>query len=55
MYLTLIDVSEPRLPRRKENPKRFDDGTASTHFHDTPSLHYRQVYYEAIDCTIITV
>ena len=44
LYLTLIDVSEPRLPRQRKIPKRFDDGTASTHFHDTPTLHYRQVY-----------
>lgn len=24
----------------------------STYVHDLPTLHYRQVYYEAIDCTI---
>ena len=30
-------------------PKRYDDGSATGTFHDSPKMYYRQLYYEAID------
>ena len=44
-----IDVEEPQLPRRRKTPRRYDDGLTSGDFHDSPQVHYRQLYYEAID------
>ena len=44
-----VDVEEPQLPRRRKNPRRYDDGMTSGDFHDTAKAYYRQLYYEAID------
>ena len=46
-----IGIEEPRLPRRRKLPARYD-GSASGHTHDTPKAHFRQLYYEALDSTI---
>ena len=37
-----LDISEPRIPRRRRLPRRYDDGQSEGDFHD------RQIYYEAI-------
>lgn len=44
-----IDVGEPQLPRKRRVPQRFEDGLSSGEFHEHSILHYRQVYYEALD------
>ena len=33
-------------------PLRYEDGLASCHFHDTPKVYYRQLYFEAVDNSI---
>ena len=50
-----IDVDEPQLPRRQKAPKRYEDGSTSGDFHDTPKAFYRQLYYEAIDSIVNTL
>lgn len=50
--LESLDVDEPQLPRRRKVPARYEQGSASGHFHDTPKVYYRQLYYEAIDNSI---
>ena len=47
-----LDVDEAQLPRRRKVPSRYEDGLASCHFHDTPKVYYRQLYYEAVDNSI---
>ena len=47
-----LDVDEPQLPRRRKVPSRYEDGLASSHFHDTPKVYYRQLYFEAVDNSI---
>ena len=47
-----VTVGEPQLPRRRRLPTRYEDGMGSYEFHDSPMLHYRQLYYEAIDIIV---
>ena len=47
-----LEVSEPALPRRREVPKRLDDGTAAHEYPATAEDHFRQIYYEALDLII---
>lgn len=47
-----LDLDEPQLPRRRKVPARYEQGSASGHFHDTPKVYYRQLYYKAIDNSI---
>ena len=44
-----VDVEEPKLPRKRKVPRRYDTGTAEAEFHSSPLVYYRQIYYEAID------
>ena len=44
-----LDVADPQLPRQRKMPKRYDDSTSQAYFHPIPKVHYRQIYYEAID------
>lgn len=44
-----LDVSEPRLPRRRKMPKRFETGNAPPEFATSEKELYRQMYYEALD------
>jgi len=45
-------VGEPTLPRQRKVPKRFNDGLSEGEFPDTPKVHYRQLYFEALDLII---
>ena len=47
-----VTVGEPKLPCRRKLPSRYEDGMGSYEFHDSPVLHYRQLYYEAIDIIV---
>ena len=47
-----VDVDEPRLPRHRKQPRRYDDGLSTGDFHQTPKAHYRQYYFEAIDLIV---
>nr|XP_034336066.1 zinc finger MYM-type protein 1-like [Crassostrea gigas] len=50
-----LDVSEPRLPRRRKMPKRFETGNASPEFATFNKELYRQMYYEALDLVMSCV
>ncbi len=43
-----LHVDKPALPRRRQDPRRLDDGSAPT-FHVTVEDHYRVIYFEALD------
>ena len=47
-----LDIEEPRLPRQRKTPKRFDDGTSAGEFHSSPVSFYKQIYYEVLDMMI---
>ena len=47
-----LDVGEPNLPRRRKIPKRYDDGSHSGDFHDTPFSFFKQMYFEALDLIV---
>ncbi len=43
-----FDISKPALPRHRKIPRRLDDGSMST-LHETVEIHYRIIYFEALD------
>ena len=47
-----LEISEPRLPRRRKLPRRLDDGLSDAEFHATPKSYYRQQYFEALDLIV---
>lgn len=49
-----VDVNEPHLARRYKLPPRFHSSSNSAgHVHDTPKAYYQQLYYEALDNSIM--
>lgn len=48
-HASSLDVDEPRLPRKRKMPKRFQEGDAAHFFPTTTEDLYRQHYYEALD------
>ena len=45
-----LEVDDPKLPRKRRLPAKFDDGNAETHhFPSTQKDHYRQIYFQALD------
>ena len=54
--LTLdVEVNEPALPRKRRLPTRFEEGTASPHYDQSPKDMYRRVYFEALDLLIHSI
>ena len=47
-----LEISEPRLPRRRKLPRRLDDGLSDAEFHATPKSYYRQLYFKALDLIV---
>ncbi len=45
----LLDVEEPKLPRKRKTPRRFDDGNAVAEYPSTAKDIYRQFYFGAVD------
>ena len=52
---TSLGVNEPSLPRRRKRPARFETGTSEHHFPDNVEEFYRQIYFESIDTTLMTI
>ena len=44
-----LGVDEPKLPRKRKLPHRYDDGSSSGDFPSTPKAHFKPAYFEAID------
>lgn len=47
-----LDVSEPRLPRRRKMPKRLETGNAPPEFATSEKELHRQMYYDALDLVV---
>ena len=50
-----LDIEEPRLPKQRKTPKRFDDGTSAGEFNSSPVSFYKQIYYEVLDLMINSI
>ena len=50
-----LDVSEPRLPRKRIAPRRYEVGTGESHFPEGVEEHYCQIYFEVLDLAITCV
>ena len=46
------DINDPVLPRRRKQPKRFEEGSASHEYDRCPKDMFRRIYYEALDLLI---
>ena len=44
-----LEVDPPTLPRSHKRPKRYEDGSSSSHTHHTPQDYFRSMYFEALD------
>ena len=49
------NVEDPKLPRNRKRPVRYEDGNAEAEFHSTPKDYYRQIYYEALDLIVQSI
>ena len=47
-----LNISEASLPRLHKRPRRYEDGMAD-HYHSTPMMHYKQMYFEALDAAVV--
>ncbi len=48
---TIKDIKEPKLPKQRKNPKRFDDGTES-HIYSTPKDLFRHHYFNVLNLIV---
>ena len=44
-----LEVNDPKLPRKRKGPSRYEDGEAPAEFVPTVEEHYRQIFYQTID------
>jgi hypothetical protein len=51
-FASANEVNEARLPRQRKRPRRYEGGTSTGEFHETPKQYYRQHYFEAIDLIV---
>ncbi len=49
------DIGEPRLPRRRKRPRRFEEGEAQPEYDESPENMYRRLYFEALDLLIQSI
>ena len=49
------DVDEPKLPRQRKRPARYEQGRAPPEFHSTAKEFYRPIYYEGPDLIVQTI
>ena len=50
-----LNVSDASLPRVHKRPRRYEDGTADHYHPPTPMMHYKQIYFEALDAAIVAI
>ena len=47
-----LEDNNPKLPRKRKVPSRYDDGEAPAEFVSTIEEHYRQIFYQATDMIV---
>ena len=43
-----LDISDPALPRRRKQPRRYDHGQSVGHFPSEPKDYYRRIYFKPL-------
>lgn len=49
---TELDVDEPKLPRQRKRPRRYDEGQSDGNFPHAVQDHYKRIYFEVLDLVI---
>ena len=49
------NVENPKLPRNRKRPARYEDGNAAAEFHLTPKDYYCQIYYESFNLIVQSI
>ena len=52
IQLAHTHVDDPKLPRKRRRPQRYEEGNAAADFHAEAKDFYRQIYYEALDLIV---
>lgn len=52
---SVLDISEPQLPRRKRAPRRYEIGNAEPEYPATAHDYYRRIYFEVIDVLVASI
>ena len=47
-----VGISAPCLPRKRRAPQCYEVGSSAGSFHESPEVHYRQIYFGALDHAI---
>ena len=50
-----LDISEPRLPRPRKIPNRFETDEESVHFPATVEAYYNGIYFEVLKLAVSTI
>lgn len=50
-----FDLEEPKIPRQRNIPKRFETSTNENHKFKTPQEYYRKLYFEVFDQLIVSL
>ena len=52
---SVLDISEPQLPRRKRAPRRYEISNAEPEYPATAHDYYRRIYFEVIDVLVASI
>ena len=47
-----LDIEDPKLPRKRKVPRRYEDGNRQAEFDTDVKAYYKKIYYEALDLII---
>ena len=50
-----FNIDKPLLPRKRKRPSRYELGSAEPTFPETIEEHYRQIYFNSLDCTVACI
>ena len=45
-----LDIQEPKLPRRRQTPRRIDSGAEVTTYNEPVDCYFRSIYIHFVDC-----
>jgi len=49
---TELDINDPKLPRRRKQPRRYDHGSSVGDFPSSVDDYYKRIYFEALNVII---
>ena len=47
-----LDIEDPKLPRKRKVPRRYEDGNGEAKFDTDVKAYYKKIYYEVLDLII---